>query len=676
MELNSSNNVRDSVFNSVVENIKCFVRCRPLNEKEKSLGAGCIKIIEEQNSIIVENKTDSKNTESKPFTMDCVFNESVSQEEIFKKVAVPMLEGFLQGYNCTIFAYGQTGAGKTHTMLGPLDSIFEISSDKHGFIPRILTYLFDFDVIKKLLVEQINVQNEKADLSHMKMEIKYSCLEIYQEQIIDLLSKDSMENDSNKLVIREDKRGMFIEGLTEMKVKSDKAAKEVIMLGLKNRHVAATNMNAESSRSHLIFTIYMDLSYTHSDVLYSRSSRLHLIDLAGSERQKATKAVGERIKESGMINKSLSTLGNVINALVEMSEGKTKYVPFRDSKLTHFLKDSLGGNAKTTIIANFSQSTIQMPETISTLKFVQRAKMIRNKAYVNENVNDTIKVLQTEIKKLKEDLFAVSNTNNLPNGQFICPICQNKELSTEEVKNSALVDSNINILINKIESLFSYENNFIDKMRLIDPVALSFIEKFFEAKEVYETDYKSLIETIEKRVKNMTNLIKFKENILLEIKDEINKFKNDNIVNNLFIEKINSFADELMQFKVDFEINQMLNITKLKEENRQLRNELDALNYLKSYYDKKNRNQINDDGSNLKLVSIVRDFIESNKEIKSFFSENFGIESLEEDNSLDNEKETNNKFTLIEKKDLDRLKFMLEESKINEENNLKVIHDL
>jgi hypothetical protein len=716
--------------NTVVENIKCFVRCRPLNDKERDLGVGCLKINEDSNSILVENKTESKNFENKPFIMDSVFSEGIDQDEIFSRVAVPVLKGFLQGFNCTIFAYGQTGAGKTHTMMGPLEAIFDQSSTKHGLIPRILHYIFNENSfeIKTVLKETSKGEiKDVNDIVNLKIDIKCSCLEIYQEQIIDLLNSSSATaEEASKLKIMEDsKRGMFIDGLTEMPVKSDKAAKEIIMLGLKNRHVAATNMNAESSRSHLIFTIFMNLSYTQDESIITRSSRLHLIDLAGSERQKATKAVGERIKEAGMINKSLSTLGNVINALCEMSEGKTKYVPFRDSKLTYFLKDSLGGNAKTTIIANISQSVIQLQETLSTLKFVQRAKMIKNKAVINENVNDTVKILQFEIKKLKEELNSVYNSgmnNKLVRSSiasFICQICKNSQnesdmknpingidLSSSELNSptsnfvSEHLQNNMNIILSKIENLFSYENTLIQKFRLIDPVASSSIENFFHAKEIYESDFTKLIEDLKKKLKQLNNMITFKEILLNEIKEELNKFKKDDLINNLFVEKINSFIDELLQFKSDFEVNDLLSLTKLKEENRQLKNEIEAMRNLKEYYQSKDQNnslnmstsstsslsnkktasnnKVNDfyDKQNMeKINKIVNEFIESNKTIKLFFQENFGMKTPSPYDDLPFEEESP-RFTLISKKEYEKINFQLEELKINEENNLKIIDEL
>ena len=277
-------------------------------------------------------------------------------------------------------------------------------------IPRILDFIFN----EHEKVNNIITNNTTDKCSKIKVEVKTCCMEIYQENIIDLLANVQNEKENNKennkgqqqiqnLKVKEDaKRGMYIDGITEAAVSNAKEAKDIILKGLKSRHVAATAMNAESSRSHLIFTIYLSASYLRNEGgSVSKTSRLHLIDLAGSERQKATKAEGNRIKEAGMINKSLSSLGNVINALVENCDGKNKYVPFRDSKLTHFLKDSLGGNSKTTICANISLSIIQINETISTLKFVQRAKMIKNKATVNVNVQENIQCLQDEIKKLK-----------------------------------------------------------------------------------------------------------------------------------------------------------------------------------------------------------------------------------------------------------------------------------
>ena len=421
--------------NSSSENIKCVVRCRPLNSKEKGLGTKCITISADSKVVIVENNDEKNQTNKGQYAMDRVFDETVTQEELFLEIGEPILKNFIGGYNCTIFCYGQTGAGKTHTMMGPLDQLFEEVSDLHGLIPRIIHYIFN----EKEKVYNIITNNTTEKCKNIVYQVKACVMEIYQEQIIDLLSN----NQSNKLdkkepielKIKEDpKKGMYIQGITEAEVQNAKEAKSLILSGLKSRHVAATEMNAESSRSHLLFSIYLNSRYINpKGGEVKKSSRLHLIDLAGSERQKKTKAKGERIKEACMINKSLSTLGNVINALVEVNEGKGKYIPFRDSKLTYFLKDSLGGNSKTTIVANISCSLMQAGETISTLKFVQRAKMIKNSVSLNVSVQENIETLQAEIKKLKEiiakggicDLSLLDGENKKEKEDYICPICHN-----------------------------------------------------------------------------------------------------------------------------------------------------------------------------------------------------------------------------------------------------------
>lgn len=494
-------NMKTTNFETSAENIKCFVRIRPLNKCEIECGASCLSVLENNNINLLSNPPllpdslviNSTKFQGKQYTYDWVANELISQEHVYQVLAKPMLESFFEGFNCTLFTYGQTGAGKTYTMMGPLASLLELENEHinvtnvmdnlgdlkdQGLLPRILNEIFE---------------NYYNDEKYTYIRMNCSCLEIYNENIIDLLSteqnkkeeeintqnnnttnltrqplkKKTFSNNSNlnsfslntnlitqqkpktlqdeeveeiikSLKVKEDpKKGMYVENLTEEEIKDCKSALNLIIKGLKNRHVAATKMNSESSRSHMIYTLTVNACIKDDKQDKNIYSRFHLIDLAGSERQKSTKAVGERIKEAGMINKSLSTLGTVINALVEISEGKkgVKYVPFRDSKLTYLLKDSLGGNSKTVICANISQSIIQLPETISTLNFVQRAKMIKNTVSANtqdkRNQDKLVKDLQEEIlrlreknssneKKIKElevmkDLFNSSNKSNKSN---------------------------------------------------------------------------------------------------------------------------------------------------------------------------------------------------------------------------------------------------------------------
>lgn len=241
-------------------------------------------------------------------------------------------------------------------------------------------------------------QNDGSELSFL---IKCSYLEIYNEQIMDLLEPASIN-----LHVREDiKKGVYVEGLQEDVVNSYKDMIALIQRGSKNRHVGSTSMNRESSRSHSVLTTIIESkSLSQTGVWNMKTSRFHIIDLAGSERSKNTNTVGERLKEAGMINKSLSALGNVINSLVDISDGKTRHIPYRDSKLTFILRDSLGGNSKTVIIANISPSQINLAETLSTLEFARRAKQIKNRAIVNEDSSGTLLILKNEIKRLKNDI--------------------------------------------------------------------------------------------------------------------------------------------------------------------------------------------------------------------------------------------------------------------------------
>lgn len=202
---------------------------------------------------------------------------------------------------------------------------------------------------------------------------------------------------------------MYVEGNTEEIVTSSLDAFQIYERGSRNRHVAATTMNHESSRSHAIFTVFIQSRKFESGVTDCRESRFNLVDLAGSERQQLTGAVGVRLKEAGSINKSLLALSSVINALVDISNGRTRHVHYRDSRLTFLLRDSLGGNAKTRVIANISPSSVSRAETLSTLRFAQRAKLIKNQAVVNKDVHGDLSSLRAEINRLRQELFALQS---------------------------------------------------------------------------------------------------------------------------------------------------------------------------------------------------------------------------------------------------------------------------
>ncbi|XP_051113609.1 kinesin-like protein KIN-12E isoform X2 [Andrographis paniculata] len=375
-------------------NVQVIIRIRPLSSSEISTQGNqrCVKQDSSQ-SVAWTGHPESR------FTFDLVADETVSQEMLFRVTGVPMVENCVEGYNSCMFAYGQTGSGKTHTMLGDIEGGARRHNANCGMTPRVFEYLFS------------RIQKERDARSEEKLKFTCRCsfLEIYNEQIFDLLDPSS-----SNLQIREDsKKGVYVENLTEVEVMSARDVIQQLIQGAANRKVAATNMNRASSRSHSVFTCVIESKWESQGVTRHRFARLNLVDLAGSERQKSSGAEGERLKEATNINKSLSTLGLVIMNLVNISNGKSLHVPYRDSKLTFLLQDSLGGNAKTIIIANISPSSCCSVETLGTLKFAQRAKYIKNHAIINEDASGDVLALRLENQNLRKE---VSRLRSLVNG--------------------------------------------------------------------------------------------------------------------------------------------------------------------------------------------------------------------------------------------------------------------
>uniref|UniRef100_A0A3B1K1Q5 Kinesin family member 15 n=1 Tax=Astyanax mexicanus TaxID=7994 RepID=A0A3B1K1Q5_ASTMX len=376
--------------------IKVYVRVRPLThgtglttDSDPSL---CLTVTS-PHTVRLHSKP-----EPRTFTYDHVADMNTTQESVFSSVAKNIVESCMNGYNGTIFAYGQTGSGKTFTMLGP-NELNDFSDDLRGVIPRSFEYLFFL----------INREVEKSSGAKSFL-CKCSFIEIYNEQIFDLL-----DSASASLFLREDiKKGVFVEGAVEKYAASAAEAYQVLSMGWRNRRVASTSMNRESSRSHAVFTMTLESKESGQGVVNIRTSQLNLVDLAGSERQRDTQAEGSRLKEASSINRSLMCLGQVIMALMDVSNGRSRHICYRDSKLTFLLRDSLGGNAKTYIIANVHPGSKCFGETLSTLQFAQRAKLIKNKAMINEDTQGNVKQLQAEVKKLKEQLAnALSSRHNI-----------------------------------------------------------------------------------------------------------------------------------------------------------------------------------------------------------------------------------------------------------------------
>ncbi|XP_044023703.1 kinesin-like protein KIF15-A isoform X2 [Siniperca chuatsi] len=386
------------------DSIKVFVRVRPLTQGTGLTTDGdhslCLTVTS-PNTIRLLSKP-----EPRTFTYDHVADMDTSQDSVFSSVAKNIVESYMNGYNGTIFAYGQTGSGKTFTMLGPTE-LDNFTDELRGVIPRSFEYLFFL----------INREVERSAQSKSFL-CKCSFIEIYNEQIYDLL-----DTASASLFLRENiKKGVFVEGAVEKFVNSAAEAYQVLSMGWRNRRVASTSMNRESSRSHAVFTMTLESKESINEVVNIRMSQLNLVDLAGSERQKDTHTEGSRLKEASSINRSLMCLGQVIMALVDVSNGKNRHICYRDSKLTFLLRDSLGGNAKTYIIANVHPGSKCFGETLSTLQFAQRAKLIKNKAIINEDTQGNMRQLQAEVKKLKEQLAQALASQAVDYGRDMAPV--------------------------------------------------------------------------------------------------------------------------------------------------------------------------------------------------------------------------------------------------------------
>ncbi|KAI9145064.1 P-loop containing nucleoside triphosphate hydrolase protein [Paraphysoderma sedebokerense] len=362
---------------SSTEAVRVVVRCRPFNNKEAE--AGYTKVVEidpHRGSLSLKNP--KNDVDLKTFTFDAVFDEDSLQAEVYNTTARQIVDAVLSGFNGTVFVYGQTGTGKTFSMQG----VPEVPHLR-GIIPNTFNHIFD----------HISTTKQKQFL------VRISFLEIYNEEIRDLLKKEKRALDLKENV----ETGVYVKDLSSFVVKSVEEMHQLMNRGNKNRAVGATNMNEQSSRSHSIFTITIESSQTGVDGKdHIVAGKLHLVDLAGSERQNKTGATGDRLKEAAKINLSLSALGNCISALVD---GKSSHIPYRDSKLTRLLQDSLGGNAKTLMIATMSPASYNYEETLSTLRYANRAKNIKNKPKINEDPKDTmLREYQEEIKRLKEML--------------------------------------------------------------------------------------------------------------------------------------------------------------------------------------------------------------------------------------------------------------------------------
>uniref|UniRef100_A0A670Y5G2 Kinesin-like protein n=1 Tax=Pseudonaja textilis TaxID=8673 RepID=A0A670Y5G2_PSETE len=378
---------------NVCNHIKVVIRVRPENPKERNGNFQKVVQVVDKHILVFDPKVEEvsffhgkklpnrditkRQNKDLKFVFDAIFDEHSTQREIFEDTTKTFLDGFLNGYNCTVLAYGATGAGKTHTMLGSPE---------------------DPGVMYLSMVELYNSIDRIKEEKHCAIAVSY--LEVYNEQIRDLLVN------SGPLAVREDpQKGVFVHGLTLHQPKSADEILQMLDYGNKNRTQHPTDVNASSSRSHAVFQIYLRQQDKTASISQNvRVAKMCLIDLAGSERASATKSKGTILREGANINRSLLALGNVINALADPKR-KNQHIPYRNSKLTRLLKDSLGGNCRTIIIAAISPSSLFFDDTYNTLKYANRAKDIKssissNVVSLDSHISQYVKICKQQEKEI------------------------------------------------------------------------------------------------------------------------------------------------------------------------------------------------------------------------------------------------------------------------------------
>ncbi|KAK8237786.1 P-loop containing nucleoside triphosphate hydrolase protein [Phyllosticta capitalensis] len=424
-------------------NINVVVRCRGRNDREVRENSGVVVSTDGVKGSTVELSMGPNALSNKTYSFDKVFSPAADQGMVFDEVVAPIMDDVLDGFNCTIFAYGQTGTGKTYTMSGDITDMLPLP-DAAGIVPRVLQSLF-----------------EKLESNENENSVKCSFIELYNEELRDLLAAD----DNVKLKLFEDnsKKGhssTIVQGMEESHISTASKGIQLLRNGSHKRQVAATKCNDLSSRSHTVFTITVYMKRTSdSGEDFVSAGKLNLVDLAGSENIQRSGAENKRAAEAGLINKSLLTLGRVINALVD----KSSHIPYRESKLTRLLQDSLGGRTKTCIIATLSPAKSNLEETISTLDYAFRAKNIRNKPQTNQMVSKKtlFKEYTSEIERLKMELIATRQRNGVYLAQE-----QYEEMVTESESRRILAEEQkdkietmeVN-LRNKVQELFNLTTN-------------------------------------------------------------------------------------------------------------------------------------------------------------------------------------------------------------------------
>ncbi|KAK2060333.1 kinesin motor domain-containing protein [Colletotrichum caudatum] len=427
-------------------NINVVVRCRGRNDREVRENSAVVVQADGAKGTNVELKLGANALSNKTYNFDRVFSAAADQTMVFDDVVKPILDEMLAGFNCTIFAYGQTGTGKTYTMSGDMTETMGLLSDGAGIIPRALQALFN-----------------KLEVEDTESCVKCSFIELYNEELRDLIAVE----DGPKLKIFDDTSRRHattvVQGMEERHIRNAGEGIKVLQDGSLKRQVAATKCNDLSSRSHTVFTVTAYVRKTGEDggEDYVSAGKLNLVDLAGSENIQRSGAENKRAAEAGLINKSLLTLGRVINALVD----KSQHIPYRESKLTRLLQDSLGGQTKTCIIATISPAKSNLEETISTLDYAFRAKNIRNKPQLNAMINKRmlLRDFATEIERLKSELITTRQRNGvyLSNDSYEEMTAQSESRRIVMEEQATKMETLENNLKNKVQELFALTSSFV-----------------------------------------------------------------------------------------------------------------------------------------------------------------------------------------------------------------------
>ncbi|KAL7066873.1 kinesin motor domain-containing protein [Cryptosporidium serpentis] len=523
---NNNNNNNNNGTNSEVTNetgVHVYCRVRPPNEAERTNGNGilCVSVKSEQCIEITTSSADLKgenDPKERTFYLDHIFPMDTTQSYVYKTAAKPIVDQLFKGINGTVLAYGQTSSGKTFTMEGVIGD-----NEKMGVIPRMVHDVFGM------------ISNAEE---HIEFQLKVSICEVYMERIRDLLDTSGTKNN---LRIHEDKiHGIYVKDLSEYYVTSPEEVFELMALGHKHRAVASTNMNSYSSRSHLIFMLQLQQKNVFDSSV--KVGRLFLVDLAGSEKISKTGAEGLTLDEAKTINKSLSCLGNVINALTDNSKN---YIPYRDSKLTRILQNSLGGNSLTALIVTCSPSAVNEAETIGTLRFGIRAKMVKNIPKVNQQYS--VEQLQILLSAAQKKLSERETYITLLESEI-------KQLGGE-IPNFKEIDNNLDIeSSNKDNDLNKFKLKSTNENDEIDPS--SELDELGEAKQ-----------QLKQKSEEITQL----QQKLSEISDMIKQITDDKENLNM---KLNDITNELNQSKYQQQ-DQNEKIQQLQLTNKSLVNDLE-----------------------------------------------------------------------------------------------------